>query len=41
MKLVKELEKSRLDNEISDNEAEEAFIKILKYIQNLNLNFKK
>ena len=32
MKLVKELEKSRLESEISDNEAEEAFIKILKYI---------
>ena len=32
MKLVKELNKSALENEISDKEAEEAFIKILKYI---------
>ena len=32
MKLVKELNKSTLESEISDKEAEEAFIKILKYI---------
>ena len=32
MKLVKELNKSALESEISDKEAEEAFIKILKYI---------
>ena len=32
MKLVKELNKSALESEISDNEAEEAFVKILKYI---------
>ena len=32
MKLVKELNKSILESEISDKEAEEAFIKILKYI---------
>ena len=32
MKLVKELNKSVLESEISDKEAEEAFIKILKYI---------
>ena len=32
MKLVKELEKSGLESEISDKEAEEAFVKILKYI---------
>ncbi len=32
MKLVKELNKSALENEISDREAEEAFVKILKYI---------
>ncbi len=32
MKLVKELNKSALESEISDMEAEEAFVKILKYI---------
>ena len=32
MKLVKELNKSALESEISDKEAEEAFVKILKYI---------
>ena len=32
MKLVKELNKPALESEISDKEAEEAFIKILKYI---------
>ena len=32
MKLVKELNKTALESEISDKEAEEAFIKILKYI---------
>ena len=32
MKLVKELNKSVLESEISDKEAEEAFVKILKYI---------
>ena len=32
MKLVKELNKSALESEISDREAEEAFVKILKYI---------
>ena len=32
MKLVKELNKSTLESEISDKEAEEAFVKILKYI---------
>ena len=32
MKLVKELNKPSLESEISDKEAEEAFIKILKYI---------
>ena len=32
MKLVKELNKSILESEISDKEAEEAFVKILKYI---------
>ena len=32
MKLVKELNKSPLESEISDKEAEEAFVKILKYI---------
>ena len=32
MKLVKELNKAALESEISDKEAEEAFIKILKYI---------
>jgi len=32
MKLVKELNKSALESEISDKEAEDAFIKILKYI---------
>ena len=32
MKLVKELNKPALESEISDKEAEEAFVKILKYI---------
>ena len=32
MKLVKELNKSALESEISDKEAEEAFVKILKFI---------
>lgn len=32
MKLVKEINKSNIENEISDKEAEEAFVKILKYI---------
>ena len=32
MKLVKELNKSVLESEISDKESEEAFVKILKYI---------
>ena len=32
MKLVKELNKSALESEISDKDAEEAFVKILKYI---------
>ena len=32
MKLVKELNKSALESEISDKEAEAAFVKILKYI---------
>ena len=32
MKLVKEFNKSALESEISDKEAEEAFVKILKYI---------
>ena len=32
MKLVKELNKAALESEISDKEAEEAFVKILKYI---------
>ena len=32
MKLVKVLDKQSLSNEISDKEAEEAFVKILKYI---------
>ena len=32
MKLVKELDKQSLSNEVSDKEAEEAFVKILKYI---------
>jgi len=32
MKLVKELNKQSLNDEISDKEAEEAFVKILKYI---------
>ena len=32
MKLVKELNKTALESEISDKEAEEAFVKILKYI---------
>ena len=32
MKLVKELNKTVLESEISDKEAEEAFVKILKYI---------
>ena len=32
MKLVKELNKTSLESEISDKEAEEAFVKILKYI---------
>ena len=32
MKLVKEINKTNIENEISDKEAEEAFIKILKYI---------
>ena len=32
MKLVKDLNKPINDKEISDKEAEEAFIKILKYI---------
>ena len=32
MKLVKELNKSALESEISDKEAEDAFVKILKYI---------
>ena len=32
MKLVKELDKQSSNNEISDKEAEEAFVKILKYI---------
>ena len=32
MKLVKELNKSALESQISDKEAEEAFVKILKYI---------
>ena len=32
MKLVKELNKSALESEISDKEAEEAIVKILKYI---------
>ena len=35
MKLVKELDKQSLSNEISDREAEEAFVKILKYILSL------
>ena len=32
MKLVKELDKQSLSNEVSDKEAEEAFVKILRYI---------
>ena len=32
MKLVKEINKTNIENEISDKEAEEAFVKILKYI---------
>ena len=32
MKLVKEINKSNIENEISEKEAEEAFVKILKYI---------
>ena len=32
MKLVKEINKANIENEISDKEAEEAFVKILKYI---------
>ncbi len=32
MKLVKEINKTNIENEISEKEAEEAFIKILKYI---------
>ena len=32
MKLVKDINKSAIESEISDKEAEEAFIKILKYI---------
>ena len=32
MKLVKEINKENLNNKISDKEAEEAFVKILKYI---------
>ncbi len=32
MKLVKEFNKSNIESEVSDKEAEEAFIKILKYI---------
>ncbi len=32
MKLVKEINKTNIDNAISDKEAEEAFVKILKYI---------
>ena len=32
MKLVKEINKTNIENEISEKEAEEAFVKILKYI---------
>ncbi len=32
MKLVKEINKTNIENEISDKEAEEAFVKILKYV---------
>ena len=32
MKLVKDINKTNIENEISDKEAEEAFVKILKYI---------
>tara|TARA_Y100001970_G_scaffold54970_1_gene69692 strand:+ start:77 stop:682 length:606 start_codon:yes stop_codon:yes gene_type:complete len=32
MKLVKDINKNNIENEISDKEAEEAFVKILKYI---------
>ena len=32
MKLVKEINKTNIESEISDKEAEEAFVKILKYI---------